>query len=693
MASRRLALTLALAVLTACDGSSETDGGARADGGDPADASQPDAGPHDAGPPSVATSPAPPDLGGCTDGWRASEVDGLAYCDPWPAGGILACTGAEAHFPGEPACRAPGDPCEGEFAGDLPASGVLYVRPLGTPTGTGTLADPFGTLDQALAAATPGSTIALARGRFEVVQVDLPSDVRLVGACPAETVLASASESADFGVISVFASERGEIEGLRLEGERPGVFVGAGGSVTVRGVVIDGAEGWGMIADEGGSLVAEDVVVRNIRMYADFDLGEGAYVRRGAQLTWTRGVIEGVVQHGAYVEGAGSRLALTDVAVRDVAPGPMGFRGVGVLATDLATAELTRVSIDRVLEAGVAALLEARVTADRVVARDVAQGLFTDFGAGLLSRAGGEIDAARVLVERAHHAGAIVLETDSRLAMTDAIVRDTQLAARPEADRWGMGIVAQTGGTLELTRAASIGNRFLGIFGVEGGTLTLTDVTVRGTRAVEAGEIYGRGLELQSGSIATVRRAAFDGNRDVAISLTDADSALDAEDVRIGETFGTGAGEFGYGLQAVDGATVALTRGSFRGLRGAGILIADAALTADTLEIAGGRRMDCATDGRCGTRGAAYDVVVLGGGAATVTAFRFEGAPTAALQLAETGEADLSDGVIASSPIGFNVQTPGFDDTRLRAGVTFVSVGTELDRSSLPILAIPPFGI
>lgn len=693
MASRRRLLTLALAVLAACDGSSETDGGARADGGDPADASQPDAGPHDAGPPSVATSPAPPDLGACTDGWRAAEVDGIAYCDPWPAAGILACTGAEAHFPGETACRSPGAACEGEFASELPASGVLYVRPLGTATGIGTLADPFGTIAQALAAASPGTTIALARGRFEVVQVDLPSDVRLVGACPEQTVLASASLSADFGVVSVFASERGVVEGLRIEGERPGVFVGAGGSVTVRGVAIDGAEGWGLIADEGGSLVAEDVVVRNIRRYDDFDLGEGVYVRRGGQLTLTRGVIERTVQHGAYVEDAGSRLELTDVAVRDVAAGPMGYRGVGVLATDFATARLTRVAIDRVSEAGVATLLDAEITAERVVARDVAQGGFTDFGAGFLARAGGRIDATRVLVERAQHAGAIVLETDSELSLTDALVRDTQLAARPEPDRWGMGIVAQTGGTLALTRAASIGNRFLGIFGVEGGTLTLTDVTVRDTRAVEATEIYGRGLELQEGAIATLRRASFEGNRDVAISLTDADSGLDAEDVLVGDTLATGAGEFGYGLQVVDGASVTLTRGTFRGLRGAGILVARAALTADTIEIAGGRLLDCATDGRCGTRGAAYDVVVLGGGAATVTAFRFEGAPTAALQLAETGEADLSDGLIADSPIGFNVQTPGFDDARLRTGVTFLSVGTELDRSALPILSIPPFGI
>ncbi len=665
-----------------------------ADGGDPADASQPDAGPIDAGPPSVASLPAPPDLSGCEGGWREVEVDGIALCDPWPAGGIGTCAGVEAHFPGEPGCRAPGEPCDGEWPSDLPASGVIFVRPLGTATGTGTIGDPFGTVDQAVAVAMSGTTIALARGRHAVRQLDLPSGVRVVGACAGETTLASADASADFGVVSVFGSTGGEIADLRIEGARPGVFVGAGGQVTVRGVVVEDAETWGMIADDGGELVAVDVVVRGTRAFGGFDLGEGIYARRGGQASVTRAVVEGNVQHGVYAEGAGTALTLTDVAVRDTTPGLMGFRGVGVLATNEAVVTLRRVTVDRVLEAAVMALLDARIDADRLVTRDVSQSVgLTSFGAGLLARASGHVDARRVLVERASHAGAIVDQVGSELALTDALVRETTLAAAPEPDRWGMGIVAQQQGSLRLLRAAAVGNHFVGIFGVAAGRLELDDVTVRATRGVEAGAIYGRGLELQEGATATVRRAAFVDNRDVAVSLTDPGSALTAEDLTLGETLATGGGRFGYGLQVVDGATAALTRASLRGLRGAGVLIARASVSATGLDVAGGRLMDCATDGRCGAEGAAYDVVVLDGGAATIGDFRLEGAPTAALQLASTGVADLSSGVVASSPIGFNVQNPGFDEARLRAGVTLVGVGTELDRSALPILSIPPFGI
>lgn len=161
--------------------------------------------------------PALPALAPCPPGWREvdDDPDAIPGCDPWPEGGQAGCAGDEAHFPGEPACARVGRACPaGEWAEDLPATGVLYVRAGGAAGGVGTMAAPFGTIAEAIAAAAAGTTIALGKGSYsEAVQV--PGSVTLAGACVAETTVAATTFVMSSGTITIGGSRERADGGLR----------------------------------------------------------------------------------------------------------------------------------------------------------------------------------------------------------------------------------------------------------------------------------------------------------------------------------------------------------------------------------------------------------------------------------------------------------------------------------------------
>src|SRR5262245_37147956 len=100
-----LALAFLLGLLGAC-GSDETE---KPPG--------PDAGPPDPGPVDIPwlADGNPPIAGSashaCPEGFSLEQTDtGIIVCRPWPAGGPATCSGAEAHFPGEPGCARVGTP-------------------------------------------------------------------------------------------------------------------------------------------------------------------------------------------------------------------------------------------------------------------------------------------------------------------------------------------------------------------------------------------------------------------------------------------------------------------------------------------------------------------------------------------------------------------------------------------------------
>ena len=97
----------------------------------------------------------------CHPGWRTTPLIGVpdvVVCAAWPETGRQTCPTGMAHYPGEPECVRVGSTCPVDhWATSLPAADeILFVRPFATPGGLGTQDQPFASINEAVAHASPG---------------------------------------------------------------------------------------------------------------------------------------------------------------------------------------------------------------------------------------------------------------------------------------------------------------------------------------------------------------------------------------------------------------------------------------------------------------------------------------------------------------------------------------------------------
>jgi hypothetical protein len=614
----------------------------------------------------------------CPDGWRelADAETGTVTCDPWPEGGPHTCDVDEAHFPGEPECVVVGDTCPaGNWTDGLPATAVLYVRAGAGAGGAGTMASPFGSVAEAMAAATSGTIVALSKGTFDEAVV-IPQDVTVWGACAAETLLAASAPSETEATVTVTAAGT-SLRNVRVAGERLGVAVGAGGALAMDGVAVGGAMGVGISVTVGGTVTANEVIVRDTRYLAtDRSRGWGIQIAGGSQFEGARVAVERNRGVGLFADEAGTTVVLSDVAVRGTeAQESDGFFGRGVNVDDGAFMELTRVSLDGNREAGALAgavgttlrLLDgvirdtrsveasgesglgvvstegARVELTRalvannrhvgvaafdpgttatltdVVIRDTQPDDTGAFGRGISVGTGARLEGVRVVAERNREAGAAAEDAGSVLMLTDVVVRDTR---EQDASRWdGFGLSAATGARAEIQRGLFEGNRVVGISATDAGTtIDLTDVVVRDTQPGVDDDLVGRGLGVETGAVVTGRRVLLDHNREAGAAVLGTGSTWTATDLVVRDTQEQLAdGVFGYGLSARDGGRLEIERAAIERNGQLGIRVMQAGSTGILTDVAVRDTVAKVADGSLG-RGALID----GGGVAEIRRAVFE---------------------------------------------------------------------
>lgn len=499
----------------------------------------------------VTATPAAPDFGDCSP-WRGG---GAAPCEPWPTTGRATCAGTEAHFPGEAGCRPIGSTCPTAWATDLPTGNVVYVR-AGGSGGTGTLADPFATLDDALtaAAALPGPvTIALAAGTY-TGSVTLPAGTSLWGACPAGVVV-TARNDAD-SVVVVGASSG--VHNLHIRGGTTGVRAPAGATATIDRVLVEDASGDGVLV-LGGVVTANDLVVRH---------GGGTDARglvvEGGSLTVVRGIVDDLPGRtmGFHV-GSGGTLTATDLAVTRI--GNASGDGAG----------------------------DAHIVFERVVIEDGFAGLFTNpsrvelrhcvvrrldlYGVSVL---GGTLHIEQSLVEAV--SGEAIRAGGATLDVTDSVVRD--VTRREPIAGAGTGIATWLS-DVSLARVLIERTAEVGIAIWEGAVVTASSIDTSdnglGVRAAQAGagiqvtddarlELHasrirrtrGAGL-LVGGCIGGVCSPPIDLSRAGVETVATVDD-LTVEDVEVSAD-GTISGN---GVLVTGGAEATLTRVAVRGSAG-----------------------------------------------------------------------------------------------------------------------------
>ena len=622
----RLGAVLGLALLVGACGGDETE----------TKEPVPDAGPPDTGlvdipwladgDPPIAGSPEH----ACPQGFSHEVTDtGIVSCRPWPAGGPATCSGAEAHFPGEPGCARVGTVCpQGDFPEGLPSDRpIVYVRS-GATGGDGTVAKPYDSVGYAVSVAPKGAVVAVAKGTYDG-RVDLFSDVTVWGACPEETVLTQSVPSSMDTVVGAFLGD-GELRNITVRAPvTMGVFIDLGAAVRIQDVVVDGASGYGMYLTGGGTHVdVENVIVRDAGTFPNGASGVALQVIDGATATVVRVSLERSAQtqaivaygsvatfdrmvlrdatgdggdlrpglgmavqedgeatvtasglwgnlSGGFLSAIGSRLTLVDVAIEETgvdnpAPSPALEVRVG------STLEASFVYVEHAKGAAMLAAEDGAISASDLVVRDTLPSPDVQLAGVALSLEGDAAQAtlSRLLFERSRRAG-IVTKPGTRLFASDLVIRDTEGSGPRE-----LGLAMSLFGAEHLIERARIERSTLeGVAVSTGATATLRDVVIRDTRGTPTERVYGRGLEVNLGAVLTGERIVLERNHELSLFAVDPGSIAHLTNLVVRDSLGQecgqscpGGAEFGYGISARSGGRVELenflvTRGYLLGMQ------------------------------------------------------------------------------------------------------------------------------
>lgn len=675
-------------------------------------------------PPAPAAEPALPRLTPCPAGWRT--VEGPAdSCEPWPATGQSSCSGEAAHFPGNTGCERLGETCpaDGWPTRLPPGRTVVFVRAMATG-GVGTRAQPFATLQQALAANGRGAVIALAPGRYEAATQPLPPNTALVGACAGQTTL-TLSDSNPSSTTVLSNGDGVELRQLTVTGTGVGVAAaGALARLTLEDVIIDAATGVGLRLEGGARATGQRVVIRGTVPRADGTLGVGVQVVDGSQLELSAALITGHSSVGVFAYGANSAISLSQTLVG-------ANRGTGVWSNEGSTVTLTASVVEGNRNTGVFAATRSTAHLTDVVVRRTAvagggtgQNVWVD---------GATLRANRLRLEDASALGlgaqnAAVVEVEDLLAQRD------------------FGVGANAGARITLTRALM--NETTGVAfnsRLPGSNVELIDTTVVDPRP-GPGVMTGGGVSVIRGAALEATRLRVTRAKGVAVAVQSAGSRLALTDARIEDTGPGSDGEGGFPITATGGASLTASRVRIRlgfnvgvyvlepgtaaevtdlhveaimppasqgGLYGNGIVVAagarltgsrvrvaevhDTGVLADgaTLTLADatilGASLTCPDNPDCAQR-VAVGLSSQVGARVSMSRFSIGSNGGIGAQVADTAQLDLADGWVGFHQIGANVMPAAYDLTRLDRSVSWVRNAQKLAAKVLPLpkLAPPP---
>ncbi|MGF1469417.1 MAG: right-handed parallel beta-helix repeat-containing protein [Sandaracinaceae bacterium] len=355
-----------------------------------------------------------------------------------------------------------------------------------------------------------------------------------------------------------------------------GLNVLDGGRLQLRRALVERNRGVGVfVSDEATEAVLEDVVVRDtLAQASDGAFGRGVGVQFGGRVELRRGLLERNRDVGVTsLEGA--EAILEDVVVRDTraqeSDGAFG-RGVEVLLGG--RVELRRALLERNRDVGVSSLDGAEAILEDVVVRDTQAGASGGpSGLGLSVTFGARVELRRGLLERHRDAGVFVGHEGAEALLEDISIRETQ-AETAGVDRLGLNVL--DGGRVDVRRGVLERNRDVGVLVAgEGTEAVLEDLVVRDTQARESDGTFGRGLNVQSGARAELRRALLERNREVGVFVAGEGTEALLEDVVVRETQPRRSdGASGSGLDVQRGARVELRRGLLERNRNLGVFVA-----------------------------------------------------------------------------------------------------------------------
>ena len=518
----------------------------------------------------------PVEEGGCTsagvpaDGCAVGfDSDGRGGCipvlpsDPCPTGLVA--------LPGETRCHELA-PCGSSTWGDVIVdSNTLFVDGSYTANDSdGSQARPWASVQQAVSAASPGATVAIAEGRYDEDVVIQGKPVKLRGRCPALVEIVGTGSTMATLVIASGASVT-EIHRTALRGPGIGLItsgaenvhidsvwihetgdigidaedsIGAS-AISVRGGLVEATHEAGVLmVGASGSIM--DTVVRDTRALPGFSAG-GAGVavvksatggRSNARLL--RAVLANNQDYGLYA--GGSDVTLEASLISDTQPTMDGLYGLGAVFEEGSVGVVKSSVVERNRAVGIA-ILGAEAVIDWSVVRNTESQTSTgDFGRGIetvinAAEQPSAITLRASLIEQNADVGVAVGASDATVEST--IIRATRPRALDQLFGQGLTIkdhhVHRPNGVVRWSVVEN--NHDLGVQ-IEGSDVTLEGCVVRDMNPQAASGKFGRGINVQLGDLTgapsnvTVRSSIVENAVEAGVMLLSSSLSLEGSVVR-----------------------------------------------------------------------------------------------------------------------------------------------------------------
>ncbi|MGE3633467.1 MAG: hypothetical protein AB7P00_26440, partial [Sandaracinaceae bacterium] len=445
---RRLVPLLCLA-LGACDGPAPSDAGPELA----------DAGPLGVAPPAEPAAIAP----ACPEGWTSDARWPVASpCLAFAADPPADCPLGALRVPGHAECVPSGPTCPADFPSDLPAGAPVVYVSSGATGGDGTRALPFGTIAEGLAAATAGTTVAVARGTYTELIV-VRAGVSVIGACTEATEIVAPTPDEQVPTVQVLG---GSLANVVIRGERPAIVTS--GDARLEHIATRGTRGIAAVSVSGGTLSADGLSIQDTAQAPEIPFAIGLAVVRGGAATVTNLEILNGGDLPVAVE-PGSTATLQDTFL-----GPTYFVNHAMEASGEVTVERAWIERGAVLTSGSLTLRDVHL-------RDV----------DVQAREGAPITMEGVFLERALDVALNVLDAGSTITLTDVVID-------VGGDATGVGIRGATTTARGLIVIDSLGSS-LSFFE---GRATIEDVVLEGCAAspdgYAIGFLAGEGAEVDA---------------------------------------------------------------------------------------------------------------------------------------------------------------------------------------------------
>lgn len=340
------------------------------------------------------------------------------------------------------------------YSGTTSLRGVVFDGP---PSGAAiSIVGGEATLERVVVRAAGSSLVAMGA---RVVAVNVILETRELGAIQTSGSTVEVRDSALLGVDGT-----GDVL-VQVFGE---------GSLVLDRVLVESVVTPSMIFVDGSHLTARDTVVIGPSDIAY--MGSGLLALERAQVDLSRIRFVNLGSTALFVGGSGTRLAATDVVLRD-APGDERGDGRAIEVDEGATVVASRATIDRARAIAVL-VTGAGAQADLVdvAIRDTRSDPVGTWGRAIHAQLGGAVRAERIAIREAREAAVVSFAGGSvdlvEASIDRTLARDCVTTTCGERGA-GAGLVALAGGAIVATRFAVWRSALVGVQIAEGGAIDL----------------------------------------------------------------------------------------------------------------------------------------------------------------------------------------------------------------------------